>query len=253
MPRSFCASAIPPQVPEVVAQSADTASWRDYFLQRAQTCHAGGLRHFYAAGLPDPGTPLDQVRFMAVDFETTGLDPARHAIVSVGMVPFSLTRIRPADGRYWVVKPSRPLHASSVVLHGITHDQVAEAPPLAALLDDMLAALAGHVPVVHYRPIERPFLDAACRNTWGESCLFPVIDTMDIEARHTRQGLTARLRRLLGMGQSSIRLADSRTRYGLPAYGSHHAKLDALATAELLLAQVARHYGPDTPVGSLWV
>jgi DNA polymerase-3 subunit epsilon len=50
----------------------------------------------------------------------------------------------------------------------------------------------------------------------------------------------------------SIRLADSRLRYNLPSYSAHHALIDALATAELLQAQVATHYATDTPVGELW-
>lgn len=235
-----------------MAAGPDQPDWAGYFAQQAQTCAAAPLRRFYAAGLPDPATPLAELRFMALDFETTGMDPARHAIVSIGMVPFTLARIRPAAGDYWVVRPERPLDAASVVLHGITHAQVAAAPAIEEVLDRVLASLAGHMVVVHYRPIERPFLDAACQRTYGSHCLFPLVDTMEIEARHTRRGPMARLRRALRLGQDSIRLADSRARYGLPAYGSHHAKLDALATAELLLAQVARHYGPDTPLRDLW-
>ena len=50
----------------------------------------------------------------------------------------------------------------------------------------------------------------------------------------------------------SLRLHPSRERYHLPPYQAHHALIDALATAELLQAQIARHYAPDTPVGVLW-
>jgi DNA polymerase-3 subunit epsilon len=50
----------------------------------------------------------------------------------------------------------------------------------------------------------------------------------------------------------SIRLNASRERYGLPAYQGHHALVDALATAELLQAQIATHYRPETPLGALW-
>ena len=32
----------------------------------------------------------------------------------------------------------------------------------------------------------------------------------------------------------------------------HHALTDAIATAELLQAQVAGNYGPETPIGMLW-
>lgn len=226
--------------------------WSGYFEQQAAQTHDNGLRRLFAAGVPVSDTPLSEVPLLALDFETTGMDPERHAIVSIGVVPFSLDRIQPAAGRYWVIRPDRPLDEKSVVFHGITHEQVASAPPLPQVLDEVLATMVGRVPVVHYQHIERPFLNAACQQAGKGHCLLPLIDTMAIEARHARQGTGSWWRRLLQLRQPSIRLADSRARYGLPAYGAHHAKLDALATAELFLAQVARHYSPTTPISELW-
>ena len=181
------------------------------------------------------------------------MNPQQDAIISIGMVPFSLEAIRPSAGHYWVVKPPWGLSAESIAFHHITHSEVAAAPALNNVLGEILAAMAGHVPEVHFRHIERPFLDNAGTALRGEHCLFPLIDTMSIAADHTRHGLLARLRRLLGMRQESIRLADSRERYNLPAYTSHHAKVDAMATAELFQAQIACHYSPDIPIGDLWL
>ncbi|MDT8453300.1 MAG: 3'-5' exonuclease [Gammaproteobacteria bacterium] len=235
------------------SQSGATSDWASYFEQQAQLCHDLDLRRFYSAGLPDVQTPLRELTFMALDFETTGMNARRDGIVSIGMVPFTLERIRPSAGHYWLVKPAGVLNVSSIEIHHITHSEVANAPDLDAVLGEVLDALSGHIPVVHFRNIERPFLDAAVVARRGEHCLFPLIDTMTIEAISTRQGMMARLRRFMGLPQESIRLADSRTRYGLPDYVSHHAKVDAMATAELFQAQVARHYSPDTPVGELWL
>jgi len=228
-------------------------SWKTFFERQAEACRDAALQRFYAAGIPDEDTPLGDVPMMAMDFETTGLDPERHAIVSIGIVPFTLNAIAPAAGRYWVVRPPRPLNEESIQFHRITHAEVANAPDLDEILDEVLGALRGHVAVVHFRHIERPFLDAAVLERRGERCLFPVIDTMELEARYTRPRGWRRLSALLGRRPPSIRLADSRVRYGLPAYSSHHAKLDALATAELLQAQIAHHHAPDTPVGRLWL
>ena len=58
--------------------------------------------------------------------------------------------------------------------------------------------------------------------------------------------------RLFGRQQLSIRLAASRGRYGLPRYRPHHALTDALASAELLQAQVGQRFAPDTPIRELW-
>ncbi|MFA7521426.1 MAG: 3'-5' exonuclease [Halothiobacillaceae bacterium] len=227
-------------------------TWPEFFAEQAKRCQDPTLRAFYDAGLPDPDTPIDQVEMVALDFETTGMDARRHAIVSIGLVPFTMHRIRPAAGRYWVLRPQKPLDEASICFHRITHTEVARAPDLDMVLDELLAQLAGKIVVVHYRDIERPFLDAAVQDYRGERCLFPVIDTMSLEAEQVRHGWWTRLRTFFGAAPVSIRLADSRKRYGLPAYSSHHAKLDALATAELLLAQVARHYSAETRIGDLW-
>jgi DNA polymerase-3 subunit epsilon len=83
----------------------------------------------------------------------------------------------------------------------------------------------------------------------GEGIAFPVIDTMELDARLYR--------RLPGffawrMRTESIRLADSRSRYELPRYRAHHALTDALATAELLQAQVAYRFSVGTLLDEVW-
>ncbi len=139
-----------------------------------------------------------------------------------------------------------------MTLHRITHAEVEHAPDLEAILPALFEALAGRLVVVHYRQIERPFLDSAVQARLGEGLRFPVIDTMELEARRHRQSGWSRLKRFLGQKPVPIRLHDSRLRYGLPAYHSHHAVNDALATAELFQAQISRLYSPETPLGQLW-
>lgn len=227
--------------------------WLLWYAERAKKAKDTDLRAFYAAGVVAPDTPIAEVPLIAMDMETTGLDHHKHAIISIGLVPFTLRRIHFGQRLYRVVHPPRPLVPKSVTFHRITHDEIARAPDLDAVLGELLTALAGRVPVVHYRGIERPFLDAGVMARRGEDLLFPVIDTMELEARRHRQSLSARLLRGLGRQPLSIRLDDSRDRYGLPSYQAHHALTDALATAELLQAQIATHYHPDTPLEELWV
>ncbi|WP_207061893.1 3'-5' exonuclease [Motiliproteus sp. SC1-56] len=210
------------------------------------------LRAFYLAGVASPETPLAAVPLVAMDFETTGFDLQRSGIVSIGLVPLNLDRIRLADARHWIVRPRARLTPESVVVHGITHSEVAQAPDLTRVLGELLAAIQGKVVVVHHRGIERPFLDVALRRRIGEGIEFPVIDTMELEARLHRAKPLGFWRRLLGQRPASIRLADSRIRYHLPHYSLHHALTDALATAELLQAQVAHRFSPETPVAELW-
>lgn len=234
-------------------QRVTQTNWAAYFSECAQRAQDDALKQFFQAPLPAPDTPVSEVPMVALDMETTGLDERRHGIVSIGVVPFTLDRISLAERRYWVVKPPRPLDEASIAYHHITHSEIAEAPDLDAILDELLSSLAGRLVVVHFRNIERPFLDAAVKSRRGEGVLFPMIDTMSLEARLHRQTLWARFRRWLGRPPVSIRLHASRDRYGLPAYQGHHALVDALATAELLQAQIAHHYTPDTAIRELWV
>ncbi|MBT2771485.1 3'-5' exonuclease [Halomonas sp. ISL-60] len=233
-------------------QKITQADWQGYMAQRAQRGKNPAIQQFFGTPLPDPETPISEVPMVALDMETTGLDERRHGIVSIGVVPFTLSRIKLAERRYWVVKPPRPLDEASIAFHHITHSEIAQAPDLDEILDELLAQLAGRLVVVHFRNIERPFLDAAVKARRGEGVLFPMIDTMSLEARLHRQTLWARFRRWLGRPPVSIRLNASRRRYGLPTYQGHHALVDALATAELLQAQIATHYQPETPLKDIW-
>lgn len=227
-------------------------AWPEFMSRQAAAARDERLRRFLADWQLQPSMPLGDTPLAALDFETTGLDPRRHSIVSVGVVPFTLDRIRFSQRRHWVLKPRFDLQDRSVTLHRITHSDLEQAPDLRQVLDEVLAALAGRLVVVHYHNIERAFLDSALRYRLGEGLLFPMIDTMALEARIYRQSILAKFKRWLGGRPVSIRLHDSRLRYGLPAYQPHHAVVDALATAELFQAQVADRFKPSTPIGDLW-
>lgn len=232
--------------------SAACCFWSQHYKTQAKQCIDPRLQRFYRAGCPLPETPISQVPLVSLDFETTGLDTASDEIVSIGLVPFDMQRIRVSGARHWLLKPQRELKHRSVVIHGITHSDVDSAPDLDAVLDELLLALAGRVVVAHYHAIERHTLEANLMRRIAEGLRFPMIDTLALEAARHRKPTATFLSRLLGRRLPSIRLAGSRRRYGLPHYAAHDALVDAIATAELLQAQIAHHYHPGTPVGELW-
>ncbi len=231
-----------------------TPDWPQRLAELAASASDSRLRSFYAAAAPSAETPVCDAPLLAMDVETTGLDPVRDGIVSIGLVPMDLQRIRASQSRHWLLKPRVALDAQSVTIHGITDSQIHQAPDLLDILEELLTEMAGRVMVVHCRDIERQFLDQALRSRIGEGIEFPVIDTMELEARLHRGHRTSLLDRLRRRRppRESIRLADSRRRYGLPRYRAHHALTDAVSSAELLQAQIAHHYAPDTPLAKLW-
>lgn len=236
--------------------NGDGPDWPELFKTLEARSAAPLLKRFYAAGAVSGDTPLSDVPFVALDLETTGMSAERDGIVSIGLVPFSLARIHCPASRYWVLRPRRTLSEESIAIHRITHSELRSAPDLQEILPDLLDAMAGRIVVVHYSGIERPFLRRAVRERLGEGVEFPVVDTMDLEARVHRRWKTGSLVRflagLVGRHPKSIRLAQSRERYKLPLYGAHHALTDALASAELLQAQVAHRFSPETPIGEIW-
>ncbi|WP_417512694.1 3'-5' exonuclease [Marinobacter sp.] len=238
-----------PTVPDEIKR----LPWPEQYQALANSAKAPVLKAFYQAGCVSPDTPVSEVPLVALDFETTGLEAEGHSIVSIGQVPFTLDAIELGKAKHWVVCPRLPLHKMSVTFHGITHADIEEAPDLSEILDEVFASLNGRIPVVHFRHIERPFLNVALQYRLNEGIRFPVVDTMAIEAQLHPDRQPSFFKRLVGEKPISIRLADSRTRYGLPHYAAHNALIDAIATAELLQAQILHHFSPQTPIGDLWL
>ncbi len=210
------------------------------------------LKSFYQNPIPDGSTPISDVEFIAMDFETTGLDSDKDEIITIGIVPFTLNRIYLNRAKHWTVRPRQKLDENSVVIHGITHSDIIHAPDLSDIIEEVLNDLSGNIMVVHYKTIEREFLDQALKRRIGEGIEFPVIDTMEIESMVQKKATRGLWNRLKGKKAESVRLGQSRLRYGLPAYTPHHALTDAIATAELLQAQIAHHFDKQTNVSTFW-
>lgn len=227
-------------------------NWQQFYQQQAQSARHPLLRRFYQAGMASADTAISNAPLLALDIETTGLNPANSGIVSIGLLPMTYQQLYSSQARQWLLKPRFALSDESVTLHRITHSDIAGAPDLTAVLPELLQHMAGKIIVLHYRGIERPFLNAALKARLGEGIHFPVIDTMELEARLHRHKPLSWWQKLRGQQPASIRLADSRLRYNLPAYRPHHAVTDALACAELLQAQLAHRFNKDTPASQLW-
>ena len=127
------------------ADGQSAPAWQQLFDQLATTAKNPDLQKYYQAGAPAPVTSVADLPLVALDIETTGLDPGRDAIVSVGLIPFDLRRIYCSKARYWVLNPDKPLTTGSVVIHGITDAEVLVGHDLRQILPDLLQALAGRV------------------------------------------------------------------------------------------------------------
>ena len=228
-------------------------NWPAFLELKATESKDSRLKNFYETGTYPNEAPLKDIKFVALDFETTGLDSEQNSIISIGLVPFNLNRVFCKQAKSWYITPQDKLKENTVVIHGITHSDLKGAPDLKRILEQLLDELAGKVVVVHYRRIERDFFDSNLRALINEGIIFPLIDTMQIEYDLQRKKTRGVINWLRRRKTQSIRLANSRFRYNLPTYSPHDALTDAIATAELLQAQIRYHYTPETPIEKLWL
>lgn len=205
----------------------------------ARSVPAGPLRRFYEVPFPAPGADWRSLEYLALDLETTGTDPCADEVVSAGWVVLHGPSIDLSTATRRLVRASKPMPERSAVIHAITDDETGAGESLCAVLEDLLRDLQGRVLIAHYAATEHGFLDAACRRCFGGGLLVPTVDTLALAHRSClRQGRQP--------VRGGLRLAALRERYNLPAYASHDALVDAIAAAELFLAQMEELAGAGT-------
>lgn len=196
------------------------------------------LRAFYQGGFPPGGAYLDEVRFLSLDLETTGLDARADTILSAGWVSLDAHSILLGSSEHHLIRPESTISESSAVIHAITDDIAAGGEELCKVMVGLLEVMQGKVLLAHNAVIERRFLSRACQHCFGGPLYVPTVDTLQLALRRLRQ----RDQQPRG---GELRLATLREQYGLPRYKAHNALTDALATAELFLAQLAHWSGGD--------
>lgn len=210
---------------------------RNWWTRKMPDC---ALRDYYEVEFPMLDSDWAQVNYLALDFETTGLDQLSDEILSIGYTTVRGPSLLFSDAVHLLAKPSGAIPESSAVVHGILDDRAAEARSLEEVLPQLLHALAGKVMLAHHAAIEYHFLSNACKRIYGYPFIGPVVDTLALEVRAFRS-------RDQAIKSGDLRLAAARDRYNLPRYPAHNALTDAIAAGELFLAQVAYRTGKKSP------
>ena len=200
-------------------------------------------RAYRDAPMPAAATPWREAEFCVIDLETTGLEPQSDEIISFAALHISGGRLRLDDARHRLVRPKRMPGEETIKIHGLRNADLADAPPLAAVLPDLLDALTGRALVAHAAWVEEQFLGAAL-GEHGIELRNPIIDTaaLGVELLRWRRQAPPDPLNLTTMAQA----------FGLPVHRPHEADGDALTTAQLFLALATHWEGLDQQtVGSL--
>jgi DNA polymerase III subunit epsilon len=193
----------------------------------------GAVRDYLSTASPGPRTDVRDLRLLALDLETTGLDARTDRLLSVGFVPVNGLEIDLAGAQQLLCRADVEVGQSAAV-HGITDDALAQGIPLREVLEGVAVALTGRVLLAHHAAIETGFLSAACERELGVPLPVSAVDTMELQSRVLRSHAGEDL------PPGALRLSTARAHLGLPRYAAHQALTDALACAELYLAQVDR-------------
>lgn len=172
--------------------------------------------------------PWREVEFASLDFETTGLDRERDAIVSFGVVPVRGGRVVVGESVHRFVVPEVPSSPGSMRIHGILPKDLADAQPLPVAGETLRGALGGRFVLAWFASVEIGFLRrlyGGRRRSWVRRTID--VRQLAIELEHLDQDVR----------QS---LSSAAERYGIPVARPHEALDDAMVTAQLFLVLAAR-------------
>jgi DNA polymerase-3 subunit epsilon len=121
--------------------------------------HYPGIAHLLrvaALGLADGfdgNHGVAALPIVAIDTETTGRDPASDRVVEVACVRWENGTI--TWRKSWLVNPGRPIPKEASEVHGISDDDVKDAPTFDAILPELLEALHGAIPLAYNAEFDR--------------------------------------------------------------------------------------------------
>jgi DNA polymerase-3 subunit epsilon len=160
-----------------------------------------------------------------IDCETSGLDPRRDRLLSIGALRVSGGRIDLADCFSSRVRAAAPSAADNILVHGIGGDAQLAAPPAEQVLPRFARFVGDAMPVAYHAWFDREVL----RRAMAPIGLRAPRRWLDLEP----------LARDLFPRQKAASFDDWLGAFGIEHAGRHDALLDALAAAELLLVLLA--------------
>lgn len=167
------------------------------------------------------------MREIALDTETTGLDPAAgHRIVEVGMLEL-VNHIPSGHHFHCYINPQRDMPAEAFAVHGLSGEFLRDKPAFAAMADEFIAFIADAPLIIHNAAFDMGFINAELARLVRPVLDYDrVIDTL------------ALARRKHPMGPNSLDALCKRYGIDISRRDKHGALLDAELLADVYLALI---------------
>jgi DNA polymerase-3 subunit epsilon len=182
-------------------------------------------------GWPDDA-PIEAVRFVVLDCETTGLDPRHHRIVSIGAVGIRDGEIDLGDTYEALLRVRH--NTAATLVHGITRTESRAGLSEPDALAGLLAYLGDGVIVGHHIRYDLAMIEAALArhvDAVGDAVLYNQrIDTADLTRRLAADGAFSE-----AAAPSDLSLDGLCAHFDIVPYDRHTAPGDAFLTAQVLL------------------
>ena len=188
----------------------------------------------------DDGMPIDRVRFVALDSETTGLNPETDRLITIGAVAVQNGDIVLDDSFEAMLRVER--NTAAVTVHGITREETRGGLDEPEAVRRFLDYLGDGVIVGHHIGHDISTLNAAYRRHWGFELLNRSLDTMDLTLHLERSGAFADRERVREFTLDSLC-----EMFGVIPHDRHTAGGDAFITAQVFqrLLRLASRHGRD--------
>jgi DNA polymerase-3 subunit epsilon len=185
-------------------------------------------------------SPIDNVRFVILDSETTGLNPRTDRIISIGAVAVQNGEIFLNDSFEALLKLSH--NTSAVTVHGITRDETLRGMEEPKALEKFLEYLRDGVIAGHHIGHDVTAFNAGYERHWGFHMLNRSLDTMDLTLHLEKAGAFS--------GRPAIReftLDALCNMFDIVPHDRHTAGGDAFMTAQvfLRLQRLALRFGRE--------
>src|SRR5678816_100539 len=177
---------------------------------------------------------IDEVRFVALDCEMTGLNPGTDRIVTIGTVSVVENEIVLGDSFEALLKVS--VNTGAVTIHGVTRDESRSGIEEHEALEGLLDHLKDGIIVGHHISHDIASLNTAYKRHWGLTLLNRSVDTMTLTLHLESAGAFA--------GRPPIQdftldaLCDM---FKIAPHGRHTASGDAFLTAPVSYTHLRAH------------